>query len=213
MFDDRRDAGRQLAALLAQEKSLTDHPRVVAALPRGGVLVGAEIARKLHLPLDILVTRKIGAPFQPEVAIGAVTQDGAVLLHEKLIKNGGISSAYVQAEAARQRQEIARRLAVLRGNRPLPDWQGREVLLVDDGIATGFTVRAAIHGLRAAGAAAVWLAVPVAARDTMEALSREVDRSTVLLAPDDFYAVGQFYRDFRQIEDEEVEQALADAAR
>ncbi|MGE5598085.1 MAG: phosphoribosyltransferase, partial [Bacteroidota bacterium] len=183
------------------------------ALPRGGVLVGAEIARKLHLPLDILVTRKIGAPFQPEVAIGAVTQDGAVLLHEKLIKNGGITSAYVQAEAARQRQEIARRLAVLRGKRPLPDWQGREVLLVDDGIATGFTVRAAIHGLRAAGAAAVWLAVPVAARDTMEALSREVDRSTVLLAPDDFYAVGQFYRDFRQIEDEEVEQALADAPR
>lgn len=211
IFRDRSDAGRQLAELLAKEGPLTDYPRVVAALPRGGVLVGAEIARTMHLPLEVLVTRKIGAPGQPEVAIGAVTQDGTVLLNRPLIQQAGITEAYIQGEALRQRQEISRRLDIWRGSEPPVDWRGREVLLVDDGIATGFTVRAAIDGLRSAGAAAIWLAVPVAAEDTAAALSREVDRLTVLLTPDDFYAVGEFYQDFDQIDDEEVARALAEA--
>lgn len=208
-FADRAEAGRLLAQALIKEPALTDRPRLVAALPRGGVVVGAEVATILNLPLEVLVTRKIGAPGQPEAAIGAVAQDGTVLLDENLIAWAGISRVYLEAERQRQLAEIQRRLRLLRGERPPVDWRGREVIIVDDGIATGFTMRAAIRGLRAEGAAAICLAVPVAPADAMDMMSKEADRLVVLYTPVEFYAVGQFYDDFGQIEDSQVQELLS----
>ncbi|MGE5549124.1 MAG: phosphoribosyltransferase [Bacteroidota bacterium] len=209
VFRDRAEAGRLLAAAIGKQTALTAGPRLVVGLPRGGVVVGAEVAAVLGLPLEIMVTRKIGAPYQPEAAIGAVTQDGALILDEELVARVRISRDYIEAERARQVAEIERRLAILRGDRPPVAWHGREVVLVDDGIATGFTIRAAVNGLRAEGVAAIWLAVPVASREAAASLRRIVDRFTALLVPEDFIAVGQFYEDFREIEEEEIQILLS----
>ncbi|TRW43462.1 phosphoribosyltransferase family protein [Georgenia yuyongxinii] len=205
-FVDRVAAGRRLAEELTGA-GLGDV--VVAGLPRGGVPVAAEIARALDAPLDVVVVRKLGVPWQPEVAMGAVGEDGTVVVNPRIVAQ--VSEPEVAAVTARERDEVARRLRAWRGDGGA-DVHGRTVVLVDDGIATGATARAAVAVLRARGAARVVLAVPVAAADSLEALRPLVDDIVCLLVPDELYAVGAWYDDFRQVDDAVVRELL-DAAR
>jgi len=210
-FRDRTDAGRQLAAALVRYRD--DRP-IVLALPRGGVPVGFEIARALAAPLDILLVRKIGAPGYPELGLGAVV-DGAephAVLNDAVMREVEPSSAYIEAEIQRQLAEIERRRRLYRGDRPAPSVAGRSVIVVDDGIATGGTVTAALQGLTAAHPAELILAVPVAPADVLETLSRLADDVVCLSAPHLFGSVGRFYDDFTQTTDEEVIRLLAEAA-
>jgi putative phosphoribosyl transferase len=202
-FANRRDAGAALGAVL-RPMGLVDP--VVLALPRGGVPVAAEVARALHAPLDLLLVRKIGAPFNPELAVAAVVDaaEDDLVVDAGLAHEIGMTSADVQARATEQRAEIARRRALYLGGRARVPLAGRTVVVVDDGIATGTTVRAALKGLRRAGPAAVVLAVPVAPADTAAALAHEVDRLVVLHRPEPFRAVGLHYADFAQTSDAEV---------
>lgn len=201
MFQDRVDAGRRLAKRLAGR----EYPHgLVVAIPRGGVVVGAEIAQALRLPLDIIIPRKIGAPYNPELAVGAVAQDGTAIFNEKLCKQFGITPEEKEDLIAGAVAEINRRMNLYRGQKPLASWHGREIILTDDGIATGFTVMAALRSLRKAGPKEIILAVPVAPPDTLEALLPEVDEAVCLLVPEIFMAVGQFYYDFGQTTDDEV---------
>lgn len=212
MFADRSDAGRRLAARLGH---LADEDPVVLALPRGGVPVGFEVAKALGAPLDVLLVRKIGAPFQPELAAGAVV-DGAepvLVRNEEVIRAYGIEDDWIEAEAARQLAEIERRRKLYCGDRPPVAVRGRTAILVDDGIATGTTVRAALRALARLGPRRRVLAVPVAPPDTLERLAPEADELVVLEQPEWMAAVGQFYRDFTQTEDSEVIRLLAEAAR
>ncbi|MEW6031903.1 MAG: phosphoribosyltransferase [Bacillota bacterium] len=201
LFSDRRDAGRRLAKELARA-SLPDP--VVLGIPRGGVIVADEVARTLGAPLDLVIPRKIGAPGNPELAIGAVAQDGTLVADEALVKALGVSQRYLEAETQRQRAEIERRLSLYRQGRPAVDLAGASAIVVDDGIATGATVLAALRGVRAQGPARLVLAVPVAPPDTLERLRAETDEIVCLATPEPFYAVGQFYRHFEQTSDEEV---------
>jgi putative phosphoribosyl transferase len=202
-FENRTDAGRKLADRL---RGYRDLKPVVLALPRGGVPVGFEVASALGAPLDIALVRKIGMPFQPELALGAIV-DGdrpEIVINEQLKERLGIPDTYVQEESARHLIEIERRRKLyLEGRQPIP-LSGRAVIVVDDGIATGATMRAALRGIRRRQPASVALAVPVAPRDMIEALRTEADEVVCLFAPDDFGGVGQFYRDFRQVDDATV---------
>jgi len=209
LFQDRQDAGKRLAQKLEEFKG-TD--AVVLALPRGGVVVGYEIAKELRIPLDVIITRKIGAPGNPEYAIGAIAETGEAQLNEPEIHAYGIPQSHVAAEIARQREEINRRIALYRDGRPLPDLKGRTVIVVDDGIATGFTMKTAIRAIWARQPQAVVLAVPVAPRESIVDLSDEVTRVVCLATPEPFFAVGAWYRDFTQVTDEEVRRYL-DAVR
>jgi len=212
MFADRTDAGRRLAAALAH---LRDQHPVVLALPRGGVPVGFEVAKALGAPLDVLLVRKIGAPFQPELAAAAIV-DGAepvLVRNEEVIRAYGIEEDWIEAEAARQLAEIERRRRLYCGDRPPVPVRGHTAILVDDGIATGTTVRAALRALARLGPARRVLAVPVAPPDTVVSLAPEADELVVLEQPEWMGAVGQFYRDFSQTEDVEVIRLLTEAAR
>lgn len=212
MFADRTDAGRRLAAALVH---LRDRHPVVLALPRGGVPVGFEVAKVLAAPLDILLVRKIGAPFQPELAAAAIV-DGAepvLVRNEEVIRAYGIDEEWIEAEAARQLAEIERRRRLYCGDRAPVSLRGRTAILVDDGIATGTTVRAALRALARLAPARRVLAVPVAPPDTVASLAHEADEIVALEQPEWMGAVGQFYRDFTQTEDEEVVRLLAEAAR
>lgn len=209
-FADRRDAGRLLADAVAR-LALADP--VVLALPRGGVPVGYEVASRLDAPLDILLVRKIGAPGHAEYGIGAVV-DGAspqIVLDEDMARLTGASEAYVRNEVARQLAEIERRRAAYRTGAPVP-LRGRDVIVVDDGIATGSTVKVALKALRSAAAASVTLAVPVAPAAALRELQPMCDRIVCLAMPEPFHAVGLHYRDFSQTEDSEVIALLARAA-
>lgn len=209
-YADRHDAGRRLALALADLH--IDAP-VVLALPRGGVPVAAEVARALRAPLDVLIVRKLGAPGMPEYALGAIAGGP----HPQTVLNDGVIAllapdpAYIEAERKRQLSEIERRHQAYLGDRPALAREGRNVILVDDGIATGATVRAALAALRQEGAATVVLAVPVAPRRTLEALRPLADRIVCLATPAAFHAVGEHYRDFRQTTDDEVIRLLAEA--
>ena len=208
MFEDRRDAGRQLAARLL---SYQDRDPVVLALPRGGVPVGYEIARALGAPLDIIVVRKLGAPGQPELGIGAVVDGDHPLgvLNEEIMKTLVVPEAYLKSEVTAQLAEIRRRQAAYRGGRaPLPV-AGRTAIVVDDGLATGGSMRAALRSVRREAPARLVLAVPVAPPDTLARLAAEVDETICLETPELFGAVGYFYRDFTQTTDDEVIRLLA----
>ncbi len=209
LFADRADAARRLADRLAGEH--LPPPCVVLALPRGGVPIGAEVARRLGAPLDLLLVRKIGAPWQPELAVAALADgDGpAPLVDEEVASATGADAAYIAREAAREWQELERRRAVyLRGRAPLP-LQGRTAIVVDDGIATGTTARAALGAVRRRGAARIVLAVPVAPHAALMRLRSAADRVICLAEPKPFHAIGQHYADFRQLRDDEVVAALA----
>lgn len=211
MFADRTDAGRLLAAALGH---LRDRHPVVLALPRGGVPVGYEVAKALGAPLDVILVRKIGAPFQPELAAGAVV-DGAepvIVRNEEVIRAYGIEEDWIEAEARRELREIERRRRLYCGDRPTVSVRGRTAIVVDDGIATGTTVRAALRALARLGPARRVLAVPVAPPDTLAALASETDEIVALEQPEWMGAVGQFYADFSQTSDEEVTRLLAEAA-
>jgi putative phosphoribosyl transferase len=206
-FRDRRDAGRCLVPLLARHRGRAD--TVVLGLPRGGVVPAAEVAAALDLPLDVLLSRKLGAPGNPELAIGAVAEGGPPWLDHAAIRMVDASPEFVSAEVARQRAEIDRRRQRFRGGRPLALPPRATVLLVDDGVATGATAVAGIQALRRLGVAHVAVVVPVAPPDTAALLRRLADELVVLVTPDPFYAVGLFYADFRQVEDDAVAALLA----
>lgn len=202
IFKDRCDAGQQLAKQLA---FLKDQPNVIVlGIPRGGVVVAAEVARALNAPLDVFLAHKLGAPFNPELAIGAVTSTGEILLDELLVYELGITREEIEREAERQRAEIERRMRLYRANRPPLDVQNKTVVLIDDGVATGSTVLASLRALRQMQPAKLILAIPVGPAETMPRLARECDQLIVLATPEPFWAVGRFYVQFGQTSDEEV---------
>ena len=207
MFENRQDAGQQLGQRLLHLKD--DRP-VVLGLPRGGVVVAAEVAVALGAPLDVLVVRKLGAPHQPELAIGAVTngENPQRILNDKVIALVGANDEYLQQETAAQLDEVKRRQLLYRGGRSAIETAGQCIIVVDDGIATGATVRAGIQSLRQRQVKRIVLAVPVAPRETAKILGTEVDELICLQAPQVFTAVGAFYRDFIQTTDAVVIQAL-----
>ena len=209
-FADRRDAGRRLAAAL---RHLRDEAPVILALPRGGVPVGYEVARALAAPLDILIVRKIGALGNPEFGLGAVVDGPEVMtvLDDSLVRLVASPPGYVEAETRRQVEEITRRLAFYTPARPRILLSGRCAVIVDDGIATGGTARAALRALRRQSPARLVLAAPVASPEAAEAIRAEVDEAVFLATPTDFEAVGAFYDDFRQTEDDEVVRLLREA--
>lgn len=206
VFQDRREAGRILAKELSSFKGQDDV--IVLGIPRGGVVVGREIAQALNVPLDVYITRKIGAPHNPELAIGAVASDGTLILDHQLAKRLGVSQDYIDAESERQRREIERRITEYRGKLPAPELKGKVVILADDGVATGATTLASIRAIRTQEPDQLILAVPVGPRDTIESLKREVDQLFCLHAPEIFWAVGAFYSIFDQTSDEEVKALL-----
>ncbi|GMV49373.1 MAG: putative phosphoribosyltransferase [Nitrospira sp. OLB3] len=202
MFRDRRDAGRALAQALSKYKD--DPAVIVVALPRGGVVIGYEISLALHLPLDVLVVRKLGTPVNPELAMGALAETGYRYLNEDVIRTYGVTVEQLDAEVRRQEREILRRSDKYRGGRRLPPLKGNTVLVVDDGIATGATLYAALAALRQAEAARLVVAVPVAPPDAARDLRAKVDEVVILQTPAWFFGISQFYERFPQVEDEEV---------
>lgn len=210
-FEDRADAGKQLAARLAHFR---DKDPVVLALPRGGVPVGYEIANALQAPLDLVLVRKIGAPGQPELALGAVV-DGPrpeLVINEEVRQIFQVPEEYIEAEKLRQLAEIERRRKLWLGDRARADPADKTALVVDDGIATGATVRAALHAIRKAGPARLVLAAPVAPPDTVERLRDDADDIVCLATPAVFWAISTFYRHFPQLDDTEVADILQRSA-
>lgn len=208
LFDDRRDAGRRLAALLENYRG--DDP-IVIALPRGGIEVAYEIAVRLNAPLDVIVARKIGAPPQPELGIGAVAPGGITLLDEAIVSELGMTDEEIRRAIAETREEMVRRIREYRGGEELPDLRGRTVILVDDGLATGVTAKAAILAARTGAPAKIVLAVPVCAAATADEIENDVDDLVCLERPERFVAVGVWYRRFDQTTDAEVIELLEEA--
>jgi putative phosphoribosyl transferase len=200
-FADRVDAGKRLAEALADFHGKN---AVVLAIPRGGVVVGYEIAAALVLPLDVIVPRKLGAPDNPELAIGAVAEDGSTVLDEGLVAYLGVCKGYIEEESARQREEITRRMTLYREGGPATEVKGKIVIMVDDGIATGSTMKAALASVKNRGAKSVVVAVPVGPPNTIQELRGLADRVVCLYMPEYFEAIGQFYEDFSQTSDDEV---------
>jgi putative phosphoribosyl transferase len=207
-FVDRVDAGRRLGRALERYRG---PDTVVLGLPRGGVPVAFEVARILHAPLDVLVVRKLGVPGQPELAMGAIGEDGSLVLNRELVHYAGVTNAQVQAVERAERAELDRRVRRFRRDRPRIDVRGRTVVIVDDGIATGSTAGAACHVARSQGASRVVVAVPVASPDAARQLGLHADEVVCLETPRSFRAVGAWYRDFSQTADDEV-LALLDRA-
>lgn len=201
MFVDRKQAGRLLAQLL--DRFAGEHP-VVLALPRGGVPVGVEIARALHAPLDVLAVRKIGAPGNPELAVGALAEEGTAIVDRAVAARVGMTQAQLLQTIRRESHELRRRVATYRGDRPLIDLEGRVVILADDGLATGLTQLAAIRAARALGAAKVLVAVPVAARASIARTAREADELICHTVPRELLGVSRWYEDFSPVGDGEV---------
>lgn len=206
---DRRQAGRELARHL--EHLRAEQP-VVVGLPRGGVPVAAEVAAALDAPLDVILVRKLGVPFQPELAMGAIGEDGVRVLDDHLLAATGITADQVARVERRERAELDRRAATYRACRPRVPLAGRTVVIVDDGLATGATARAAVQVARQLGARRVVVAVPVGSQEAYEMLASEADQVICAQRPPAFTAVGAYYDDFHEVSDDEVTEALADTA-
>jgi putative phosphoribosyl transferase len=210
IFRDRREAGRELARRLQKYAGRQD--LIVLGIPRGGVPVAFEVASALKAPLDIFVSRKLGVPGQEELAFGAVASGGTRILDEEIVSAVGISEAEIERIAARETQELLRREQVFRAGRPPLDLAGKTVVLVDDGIATGASIRVAIAALRQRRTAEIVVAAPVVPLSTYERLRRESDDVICVHTPKSFYAIGEFYDDFSQVTDEEVIELLRQAS-
>ncbi len=208
LFKDRRQAGEQLAARLQQYRGRNP---LILAVPRGGVTVAEPIWAAIGGELDLIITRKIGAPHQPELAVGAVAGDGFLMLNETLVARLKVPAEHLRTTAEREQTEIKRRLEQYRGNRPLPEPGDRPIIVVDDGVATGYTLLAALRSLQQNKPAELILVVPVGPPDTFRMLQAEVDRLIYLEAPASFSAVGQFYLHFGQVSDAEVLSVLRKA--
>ncbi|MBS0621044.1 MAG: phosphoribosyltransferase [Verrucomicrobia bacterium] len=206
LFQDRSDAGRQLSQAL-KEKSI-DKGALVVGLARGGVIVAEVIAKELALSLDVMLVRKIGAPGNEELALGAIGEGGEGVFNRELISLLGVTPAALEEEVMRQKEILEKRLALYRGRKKKSDWKGKFVILVDDGIATGSSMQVAIHVLRGFGASKILLAVPVAAPDSLERLRPFVDEVICLFSPEGFHAVGAYYAQFDQVSDQEVISSL-----
>jgi putative phosphoribosyl transferase len=210
-FKDRAQAGQYLAERLPQYADAPD--AVVLGLPRGGVVVAAEVAAKLRLPLDIFLVRKLGVPGYEELAMGAIASGGVRVMNESVLRQISISEGAIEEVARREERELLRREAAYRGDRPPLVVKDRTVILIDDGLATGSTMRAAVVALRRQGPRRMVVAVPTAAPDTCEEFRAEVDEVLCAMTPTPFYAVGAWYDDFSQTTDEEVQQLLREARR
>lgn len=206
MFRDRSDAGVQLAERLKGYKDREDV--IVLALPRGGVVTGHEIARYLNAPLDIIIVRKIGFPEQPEFGIGAVSETETVFLNQRIVSTYGVTKKYIEEEINRQKEEISRRVKLYRKGGSIRKLDGKVIILVDDGVATGATMKAAIVALRKEKITKVVVAIPVAPPETADEIKKMADEFICIETPPDFMAVGSYYRDFTQITDEEVVRLL-----
>ncbi|HEX6939530.1 MAG TPA: phosphoribosyltransferase [Longimicrobiales bacterium] len=210
VFEDRDDAGRALAARLTR---YAGRPEVlVLALPRGGVPVAYRVARALDAPLDVMVVRKLGLPGQPELAMGAIASGGVRVLNEEVLELTGVPPEVVEHVTAEERRELERRERAYRGDRPPPDVAGRTVILVDDGVATGSTLRAAVEALRTRGPARIVVAVPTAPPGACEMLAHAADEAVCVTTPEPFFAISLSYRNFPQLTDEEVRGILDRAA-
>ena len=209
-FEDRFDAGRFLAQQL---KHYTEKPDVVVlALPRGGLPVAFEVARALDAPLDVFVVRKLGAPGYEELAMGAIATGGVRVFNEEVIQHLGVSESWIEATIQEQEEELRRREAAYRGDRPPVEIEGRTVILVDDGLATGASMRAAVRALRQRHPAAIVVAVPIGSRDTCDQFCAQVEEVVCARTPEPFHAVGAWYRNFTQTTDDEVRELLDRAA-
>ena len=208
MFKNRMDAGQRLGEAL---KEIDIIEGIVLAIPRGGVVIGAEISQRLGYQLDIIIPKKVGLPHQSEVAIGAVTEDGTAIYNQNLLKRLGITEQDLEPTVQNIIREIKRRMNIYRGTDKPLSLVKKDVILVDDGIATGATIIAALRSLKNSGCRSITLAVPVAPPDTLETLRKEVDHLVCLIAEEHFYAVGQFYMDFDQVDDGEVIKLLQNA--
>jgi len=208
MFRDRRDAGRQLSERLRHYK---DREGVlVLALPRGGAVTGKEVARAISAPLDVLIVRKLGYPGQEELAIGAISETGATVFNQRVISHG-VSEKYIEEAISVQKKEIDRRINLYRGGKRLENLEGKIIILVDDGVATGATMKAAIATLNREKIGKLVVAVPVAPPETAEEFREVADELVCLITPEDFMAVGGYYQDFTQVTDDEVAEILKEA--
>ena len=207
MFKDREDAGRRLLKEL--ERFRSENP-LILAIPRGGVVIAHEMIKELAMEWDLIIPRKIGAPNNKEVAIGAVSYDGSYFTDKDYVAMLGISNRYIEEETAFQLDEIKRRMREYKGTDDFPNVRNRTVIIVDDGIATGFTILAAIKSVKKQGANKVIIAVPVAPKDTVERLSKEVDEVICLEVPEEFYAVGMHYMNFSEVTEVEIAAIMND---
>lgn len=213
IFEDRRDAGRRLARRLAGLAGLAGDQVVVLGLPRGGVVVASEVALALGAPLDVILVRKLGVPFQPELAMGAIGEGGAKVVDSGVVRAVGVSEREIAPVEERERRELDRRAARFRAGEPPLPLEGRTAVVVDDGVATGSTARAACAVARARGAGRVVLAVPVASPGWEARIGSAADECVALATPEPFFAIGEFYADFSQTTDDEVAGLLRTAAR
>jgi len=205
-FRDRSEAGELLARKLTR---YANHPDVIVlALPRGGVPVGAQVARKLNVPLDVFVVRKLGFPGHPELAMGAIATGGVRVFNDDVVNAFRIPNEVINAVTAEEFQELQRRERSYRNDLPPPEVEGKTVIVVDDGVATGSTMRAAISALRQLNAGCVVIAAPTIARTTCDYLRENSDEVVAVIVPEEFYGVGQWYKDFSQTTDEEVQELL-----
>lgn len=204
-FTDRVEAGRKLAAALKEFKG---RDVVVLGIPRGGVVVAKEVAEALGAPLDVVITRKIEAPGEPEYALGAVTMEGDVIMDRQAAESLGASKEYLDTQIRQKKEEVRQRMERFRGDAPYPSLKGKLVIIVDDGIATGSSVEAAVMSVKKRGPKEVVVAVPVAPVDAVESLKGDGNRVVCLETPEEFMAIGEFYSRFDQVEDSEVKRIL-----